>query len=65
LEELREAHQLLASERAVFQSRGAMCERGPHARWAQRILDRAEEFGVRGSLGEGAEDGLGGAGRAV
>jgi citrate lyase beta subunit len=68
LEELREAHQLLASERAVFQSRGAMCERGPHARWAQRILDRAEEFGVRGGVGvEGAVEVLGGldAGRAV
>ena len=34
-DELAEAERILASEAAVFQSRGAMCERAPHARWAR------------------------------
>lgn len=32
---------------AVFQFAGAMCEPATHRRWAQRILSRAEHFGVK------------------
>ena len=50
-EELAEAERLLADDAAVFQSRGAMCERAPHARWARRVVARASAFGVVGDSG--------------
>lgn len=38
---------LHAQAPAVFQFAGAMCEPATHSAWAQRILSRAEYFGVR------------------
>lgn len=54
-DELAEAERILASEAAVFQSRGAMCERAPHARWAQRVVARATAFGVVGGAAGSAD----------
>lgn len=44
--ELREAEAIIASEGAVFGSRGAMCEPQTHGRWAHAIVRRAELFGT-------------------
>lgn len=42
------AQQILQEQApAVFQFAGAMCEPATHRRWAERILARAEFFGVR------------------
>lgn len=35
------------ASKAVFKSRGAMCEVATHSRWAKSILDRAEANGVK------------------
>ncbi|MFO0609343.1 MAG: HpcH/HpaI aldolase/citrate lyase family protein [Polyangiales bacterium] len=53
-EELAEAERVLAAGEAVFLSRGAMCERAPHARWAARVVARASAFGVAGERAEPA-----------
>jgi citrate lyase beta subunit len=46
---LAEAEALLGSQtRAVFASRGAMCEAETHRRWAHATVRRAEMFGLRG-----------------
>lgn len=46
-DELAEAEAILRGDvRAVFASRGAMCEVKTHQRWARSILERARNFGV-------------------
>lgn len=50
-DELAEARIIIATEEAVFASRGAMCESKTHDRWAQSIVRRAELFGIRRASG--------------
>jgi citrate lyase beta subunit len=45
--ELEEARAVLGSTEAVFRLNGTLCEVGPHSRWARRVLQRHEVFGVR------------------
>jgi citrate lyase beta subunit len=44
--ELLEANTILAGGDAIFRSRDAMCEIAPHTRWAKRVVDRANIFGL-------------------
>lgn len=47
--EYDEAKAILSPDaKAVFRSRGAMCEVATHSRWAKNILARAEIYGIRG-----------------
>ncbi|OTA20199.1 ATP synthase [Xenorhabdus beddingii] len=41
-----DALNILASNQAVFKSRGVMCEPATHQRWAVNILERAEYYGI-------------------
>lgn len=47
--ELHEANRILSGDAVIFRSRDAMCEVAPHTRWAKRIVDRANIFGLRTS----------------
>ncbi|HYW14669.1 MAG TPA: HpcH/HpaI aldolase/citrate lyase family protein [Allosphingosinicella sp.] len=51
-EDYDEAGAILAAARAVFGSRGAMCEESTHRRWAQIVRRRGEIFGVAAPRGE-------------
>jgi len=46
--DLLEARTILSEQsRAVFGSRGSMCEPQTHQRWAEAVIRRADEFGTR------------------
>jgi citrate lyase beta subunit len=48
VEDLAEARAVLCDQsRAVFGSRGSMCEPMTHQRWANAIIRRSEAFGIR------------------
>jgi len=41
-----DALRILNSSQAVFKSQGAMCEPATHRRWALRVLERAQVYGI-------------------
>jgi citrate lyase beta subunit len=50
-DQLAEAHAILAEScPAVFAHAGAMCEPATHRRWADRLVRRADLFGVADPL---------------
>lgn len=49
--DLEAARRILAEDAAaVFKLNGAMCEPATHAKWAGRIIERAEHYGARESI---------------
>lgn len=50
-DEVEEAHSILAADSpAVFGRDGVMCEPATHRRWAERLLERADHFGIADAL---------------
>jgi citrate lyase beta subunit len=41
-----DALRILNSSQAVFKSQGAMCEPATHRRWAARVLEQAQIYGI-------------------
>lgn len=62
-EDVVEAKAILEPDRAVFASRGAMCEASPHAGWARRVLERHRTFGLKESYAPILESVLRGSGQ--
>ncbi|WAT01861.1 HpcH/HpaI aldolase/citrate lyase family protein [Rouxiella chamberiensis] len=50
-----DALRILNSRQAVFKSQGAMCEPATHRRWALRILEQAQIYGISP---DGGQDGV-------
>lgn len=50
-----DALRILNSSQAVFKSQGAMCEPATHRRWAARVLEQAQIYGI---AQEGTQDGV-------
>lgn len=42
----QDALRILNSSQAVFKSQGAMCEPATHRRWAARVLEQAQVYGI-------------------
>lgn len=46
IDDYHDALRILNTNEAIFKSHGAMCEPATHNRWAQKIMLRAQHFGV-------------------